>query len=79
MSIIKDYQKPTPVKWRKVGDAILLGTTSLSAMMMGAPLSDHAKTWTIFLLNVAGVFGKIITNLAKDETTDKPVSDSPTV
>lgn len=67
------YYKPTPVKWRKIGDAILLGTASLSAMMMGAPLSENAKTWTIFLLNVLGVAGKVMTNFFKeDETTAEP-------
>lgn len=73
--MIKNYYNPTPKKWRKIGDAILLGTTSLSAMMMGAPLSENAKTWTIFLLNVAGVFGKVITNFAKEETETENKDD----
>ncbi len=70
------YYKPTPVKWRKIGDAILLGSTSLSAMMMGAPLSETNKTWCIFLLNVFGVAGKVLTNFFKEEeviTQNPPV------
>lgn len=70
MSISKRYWHPTPKKWRQIGDAILIGSTSLSAMMMGAPLSEKAITWTIFGLNVFGVFGKIITNLFKEETNN---------
>jgi hypothetical protein len=61
------YKQPTPVKWRKIGDAILLGTASLSTIMMGAPISESQKTFAIFLLNVVGVLGKVITNFFKDE------------
>jgi hypothetical protein len=71
MSLQSDYTKPTPMKWRKIGDAILLGSASLSAMMMGAPISDHAQTWIIFILNVVGVAGKIITNFAKEDEPAK--------
>lgn len=73
---MKNYYKPTPKKWRKIGDAILLGTASLSALMMGAPLSESAKTLTIFLLNVIGVVGKVITNFFKE---DEPKQDSNTL
>lgn len=66
--MMKNYYKPTPKRWRKIGDAILLGSTSLSALMMGAPLSDHTITITVFILNVIGVVGKVLTNLAKDES-----------
>lgn len=72
MNLTKKYKAPTPVKWRKIGDAILLGTTSLSAMMMGAPISEHYQTWVIFGLNVIGVFGKILTNLATTEENKSP-------
>jgi DNA-binding transcriptional regulator LsrR (DeoR family) len=64
---IKHYYQKTPVRMRKLGDTILIGCTSLSAMMMGAPMSDHAKTWTIFALNVAGVVGKMLTNFFKED------------
>lgn len=63
---VSNYYHPTPKAWRKVGDTILLGCTSLSAMMMGAPLSATQKTWVIFGLNVLGVVGKMITNLFKE-------------
>lgn len=71
--MMNNYYKPTPKKWRKIGDAILLGTASLSAMMMGAPLPEKTITMAIFLLNVAGVAGKVITNLFKEE---EPANDS---
>lgn len=62
----ENYWAKTPIRMRKIGDAILIGTASLSAMMMGAPLSEAAKTWVIFVLNVVGVAGKIISNMFKD-------------
>jgi hypothetical protein len=74
------YYKPTPVKWRKIGDAILLGTASMSAMMMGAPLSETSKTWAIFILNIIGVAGKVLTNFFKEDetTTNNTDSNTPT-
>lgn len=67
MKAFENYAAPTPVKWRKIGDAILLATTSLSGMVMGLPLSEHAQLWAIFILNAIGVAGKVITNFFKDD------------
>lgn len=64
---LSDYYKPTPALFRKVGDAILVGSTSLAALFMGAPIDEHKKNWIIFGLNVFGVLGKIATNFFKDE------------
>lgn len=64
------YTTPTPVKMRKIGDAILVGTASLSTMIMGLPISDSAKLWTVFALNVVGTIGKVITNFFKEEITE---------
>lgn len=68
---IKDYYHPTPVIWRKIGDAILIGSAGLSSGVMGLPISDNAKLWTVFSLNAFGVIGKIITNLFKVETPNE--------
>lgn len=56
------YKAPTPVKWRKIGDSILVGTSGMSAIMMGAPLPEHVTIWLVFTLNIIGVGGKVITN-----------------
>lgn len=66
------YSRPTQKKWRKIGDTILIGTTSVSAFMMSAPLSENAKSWTIFVLNIIGVVGKVVSNMFKEE--DDPES-----
>jgi hypothetical protein len=65
---MKNYYKPTPAKWRKIGDAILLTTATLSTLMMTAPFSDHTISITVWLLSVVGVVGKVLTNFFKDES-----------
>jgi hypothetical protein len=73
------YYKPTPIKWRKIGDAILLGTASISTMMMGAPFSDKTISITIWALGVVGVAGKILTNFFKeDDTETNTLTNDPT-
>lgn len=64
---MNNYYKPTPKKWRKIGDAILFGTATLSTLMMGAPFSDKTISITVWSLGVIGVIGKVITNFFKDE------------
>ncbi len=65
-NLIENYKKPTPVLWRKIGDSILLLSAGLSGSIMGLPLPDHTKLWIMFGVNLLGVFGKIITNLFKE-------------
>lgn len=60
------FYSPTPVKIRKIGDAILFGTAALSTLMMGAPFSDHTISVTVWVLSVVGVLGKMITNFFKE-------------
>ena len=74
---LKNYYLPTPARLRRLGDTILFGCTSLSALMMGAPIADeHKKTWIIFGLNVLGVVGKTITNFFKEEDDTSEPKDS---
>jgi len=61
------FYSPTPVKMRKIGDAILFGTTALGTLMMGAPFSDKTISIIVWALGVIGVLGKVITNFFKDE------------
>lgn len=62
-----NYYSPTPKKWRKIGDAILFATSGMSALMMGAPFSDHTIAVTVWALSLIGVAGKVITNFFKEE------------
>jgi hypothetical protein len=67
MGILENYKAPTPVKWRKIGDSILLVSTSMSTMVMGLPITEHQQLWLIFSVNAFGVIGKVITNLFKED------------
>lgn len=67
---MKNYYHPTPKKWRQIGDAIMLGCTTLSVFIPTSPLGDHGKMWAMFMLNIVGVVGKVFTNFFKEEDVD---------
>ena len=69
MTMIQGF-KSRP-KLKQIGDIFLLCSASLTTAVMGLPLSDNTIKWIVFVLNIIGVMGKVITNiLCKDE---KPV------
>jgi len=60
---IKNYHKPTPKKWRKLGDALL----SVSTMLMTVSVvDDWGKAVTISII-LTGVAGKFLTNFFGDD------------
>lgn len=71
---MKDYWKPTPKKWRRIGDALLASATVLA--IGGLWQFDNLKD--VFTPNelkgmimssiILGVVGKFLTNFFKDET-----------
>lgn len=71
---LKNYYKPTPSKWRKVGDAILgvsVFVTSgglLAFDTLEKIFSAHELKIIIGVAFCLGVVGKFITNLFKDES-----------
>lgn len=75
-SILKNYYKPTPIKWRKIGDSILVIGTIISTTC----LAEYEKAKEIFGVGdlkclmltaiVCTALGKIVTNFAKEETTE---------
>ena len=54
---VSGFYKPTPAKFRKVGDALLVGSTIVSAQY-----TDNPKVMLISQL--VGLIGKLLTNLA---------------
>jgi hypothetical protein len=65
--MINNYYKPTPKKWRKIGDAILFLSASISAFIPTSPLDEGSKLWAMFGLNIFGIIGKTATNFFKEE------------
>lgn len=64
---MKNYYKPTPIKWRKLGDAVLFLSTGVSGLIMAAPVTDHTKTWIMLGLSIVGLVGKTLTNFFSDD------------
>lgn len=69
MTLIDKYHKPTPVFWRKVGDAILLFGTTLTTTFASM---EVGKGWVI-AASLLTAMGKIVTNFAVEvEETPTP-------
>lgn len=54
---LNNYYKPTPAKWRKIGDALLASSTFITS---AAIIGNYQTLGLIFL--VIGAAGKFITN-----------------
>lgn len=57
MKHVKHYYKPTPVKWRKLGDALL----GISTTITGFAIYEEVK-WLAISALALGVIGKFLTN-----------------
>lgn len=57
MNIKQNYYNPTPRKWRKLGDALL----GVSTTITGFAIYEEAK-WIAITALVLGVVGKFLTN-----------------
>jgi len=66
MSKLKDFQKhyyaPTPNRWRKLGDALL----GVSTTITGFAIMEEYKWLAISALSL-GVIGKFLTNFFKED------------
>ena len=69
--MINNYYKPTPKKWRKIGDAILFISASISAFIPTSPLDEGSKLWAMFFLSIFGIIGKTATNFFKENEDEK--------
>lgn len=63
---VKGYAKPTPAKWRKIGDGLLVASTTIATLNIQHPSVAIA-------VQVTGVLGKFITNFFHDDT-DAPAN-----
>lgn len=58
-SLWKNYKKPTPDKWRKIGDSILAVSLFLTTTTVSIP---HIDKWIPFTAAALGIIGKFLTN-----------------
>ena len=64
----KNYFKPTPTKWRKLGDALL------GVALFGIPSTLAGHEWVGVTMFGFGVVGKFLTNFFKED--DKTSTNS---
>ena len=64
--MLKNYYKPTPVKWRKLGDALL----AVSVTITGFAMYGNVQ-WVALTALITGVIGKFLTNFFKEDDTEE--------
>ena len=56
---LNQYRRPTPIKWRRIGDGLLLASTLVSTTNIDSPVLATASI-------VIGTVGKFLTNFFAD-------------
>jgi hypothetical protein len=56
---LNQYRRPTPIKWRRIGDGLLLASTLVSTTNIESPVLATASI-------VIGTVGKFLTNFFAD-------------
>ena len=62
--MLKNYYKPTPSKWRKLGDALL----AVSVAITGFAMYENVQ-WVALTSLITGIIGKFLTNFFKEDDT----------
>ena len=76
----KHYFEPTPKLFRKIGDTILAGGTTISSITLISALNVEDEKLqklltTVTIISVVLTFvGKILSNFFKDDTNDTPTT-----
>jgi hypothetical protein len=76
-NLLQNYYKPTPIKWRKLGDSILvigtiISTTCLTEYEKAKEMFGIGDLKTLMLTAiVCTALGKIVTNFAVAETENQ--------
>jgi hypothetical protein len=60
--VTSNYMKPTPKKWRKLGDALL----GMSLFITGTAVYNDVD-WLVYTSAAIGVIGKFLTNFFSEE------------
>lgn len=75
----KNYNSPTPKKLKVIADFVLVLTAAISGSVMGLPISDNAKLWINFTVNIIAVAFKFITKFMTDETQETSFLNNPDI
>ncbi len=68
--MMQNYYKPTPAKWRKIGDTLLAVSTTIT----GFAIYEQSKGIAISAL-ILGVLGKFLSNFFTDDTKREDASN----
>jgi hypothetical protein len=60
---LSQYRKPTPAKWRKLGDSLL----AVSAFVVAFTVGKDGMEWLEYTALAIGVAGKFLTNMFTEE------------
>jgi hypothetical protein len=66
-----NYKKPTPIRWRKIGDFALIMIPVIQTSLLGAPegiFSDHMKFWVGVISSITLTGIKFFTNTFVEKT-----------
>lgn len=63
----ENFNKPTPMRWRNIGDALLVSIPLLDLTISQSPLPESAKIWIKFIGGILLVGGKFLTKLFHDD------------
>lgn len=63
--MLDNYKKPTPNKWRKIGDYILVIQVFVTSSLPTWPLPEHQKVIIGSIVNFVGISLKFWTNTKK--------------
>lgn len=63
IKIVENYRKPTPKRWRKMGDVALLLAITIEPAIQSMPLSNvFAKEWLVWGFSTCLILFKFYTN-----------------
>ena len=63
---LENWHKPTPAKWRNIGDALLALSVVIASAVVLIPIPDNVKVIIMAASTFVGGVGKFITKLAYD-------------
>lgn len=74
--VIDNYKKPTPMKWRKIGDYVLLLQVFVTGQLPLWPVPDQTKVIVGSIVTFVGISVKFWTNTKKDDDNGEQTAES---
>lgn len=75
-NVMINYRKPTPPKWRKIGDACLLLALVVEPLVQSMPLQDeNAKAWMTWGFSAVLIVLKFWTNTRTEGVAENKPTD----